>query len=111
MVDAYGDHAVACRMDPGYEFRHDLVRDVVYDCMWQVCVAARKEAPVHFLSDPNSLKLSPADTLIYNWRLGKHLCLDVTGVSPLVLQNGVVLGRKVVSNVAKRKWDKYGGVC
>ncbi|KAJ0763899.1 putative exostosin [Helianthus annuus] len=46
----------------------------------------RKEAPVSFLTDPleGRSTLRPADILVFGWVGGKHACVDLTGVSPLV---------------------------
>jgi hypothetical protein len=46
----------------------------------------KKEAPVNFLTDPREGRstLRPADVLVYGWIGGKHACVDLTGVSPLV---------------------------
>ncbi|GJY88064.1 hypothetical protein Tco_0502692 [Tanacetum coccineum] len=44
------------------------------------------EAPVNFLTDPSDGRstLRPADVLVIGWVGGKHACVDLTGVSPLV---------------------------
>ncbi|MCI20166.1 auxilin-like protein [Trifolium medium] len=45
-----------------------------------------KEAPVNFLTDPQDERstLRPTDVLVYGWVGGKHACVDLTRVSPLV---------------------------
>lgn len=43
VLDVMGDHALVCRNEPGHKFRHDLVRDGLYDVLWQAGIAARKE--------------------------------------------------------------------
>ncbi|GKC30260.1 hypothetical protein Tco_1037554 [Tanacetum coccineum] len=45
-----------------------------------------KEAPVNFLTDPSDGRstLRSADVLVFGWVEGKHACVDLTGVSPLV---------------------------
>ncbi|GJX98848.1 hypothetical protein Tco_0355867 [Tanacetum coccineum] len=55
--DSFGEHAVHC-----------------------------KEAPVNFLTDPSDGRsiLRLADVLVFGWVEGKHACVDLTGVSPLV---------------------------
>jgi hypothetical protein len=49
-------------------------------------VSVKKEAPVNFLTDPQEERstLRPADVMVYGWVGGKHACVDLTGVSPLV---------------------------
>ncbi|MCI68905.1 auxilin-like protein, partial [Trifolium medium] len=46
----------------------------------------RKEAPVNFLTDPQEGRstLQPSDVLVYGWVGGKHACVDLAEVSPLV---------------------------
>ncbi|GKD41187.1 hypothetical protein Tco_1261394 [Tanacetum coccineum] len=52
----------------------------------RVGISAKKEAPVNFLSDPSDGRstLRPADVLVFGWVGGKHACVDLTEVSPLV---------------------------
>ncbi|GKA42475.1 hypothetical protein Tco_0735135 [Tanacetum coccineum] len=49
-------------------------------------ISAKKEAPVNFLSDPleGRSTLKPAYVLIFGWVGGKHACVDLTGISPLM---------------------------
>ncbi|MCI45909.1 auxilin-like protein, partial [Trifolium medium] len=49
-------------------------------------ISVKKEAPVNFLTDPQKRRstLRPADVLVYGWVGGKHACVDLSGVSPLV---------------------------
>ncbi|KAL6550175.1 hypothetical protein OROMI_020663 [Orobanche minor] len=85
-LDTFGEHAVHCRELPGFKYRHDLVRDVLADIFRRAGVSVKKEAPVNFLTDPHEGRstLRPADVLVYGWEGGKHACVDLTGVSPLV---------------------------
>ncbi|PNX63430.1 auxilin-like protein [Trifolium pratense] len=41
---------------------------------------------MNFLTDPQEGRstLRPTDVLVYGWTGGKHACVDLTGVSPLV---------------------------
>ncbi|MFS7947065.1 putative exostosin [Helianthus anomalus] len=73
--------------------------------------SAKKEAPVNFLTDPleGRSTLRPADILVFGWEGGKHACVDLTGVSPLVglKDKGFVVGQAVLkaeaSKVAKHE--------
>ncbi|MCI32836.1 auxilin-like protein, partial [Trifolium medium] len=49
-------------------------------------VSVKKEAPVNFLTDPleGRSTLRSADVLVYRLVGGKHTCVDLTEVSPLV---------------------------
>ncbi|GJU90525.1 hypothetical protein Tco_1302948 [Tanacetum coccineum] len=51
-LDSFGEHAVHCKELPGFKYRHDLVRDVLYDVLKRAGISSRKEAPVNFLTDP-----------------------------------------------------------
>ncbi|KAJ0558888.1 putative exostosin [Helianthus annuus] len=85
-LDSFGEHAIHCRELPGFKYRHDLVRDVLFDIVRCAGISAKKEAPVNFLTDPleGRSTLRPADILVFGWVGGKHACVDLTGVSPLV---------------------------
>ncbi|KAL7603985.1 hypothetical protein Lser_V15G19890 [Lactuca serriola] len=87
-LDSFGEHAVHCKELPGFKYRHDMVRDVLFDIFKCAGVSAKKETPVNFLTDPTEGRstLRPADILIFGWVGGKHACVDLTGVSPLVGQ-------------------------
>ncbi|MFS8025730.1 putative petal formation-expressed [Helianthus anomalus] len=85
-LDSFGEHAVHCKELPGFKYRHDLVRDVLFDIFRCAGISAKKEAPVNFLTDPleGRSTFRPADILVFGWVGGKHACVDLTGVSPLV---------------------------
>ncbi|KAL4565709.1 hypothetical protein LXL04_029812 [Taraxacum kok-saghyz] len=67
-------------------------------------ISAKKEAPVNFLTDPleGRSTLRPADILVFGWIGGKHACVDLTGVSPLVgLRNeGFIMGQAALKAAA-----------
>nr|GEV90024.1 putative reverse transcriptase domain-containing protein [Tanacetum cinerariifolium] len=96
---------------PGFKYRHDLVRDVLYDVLKRAGISSKKEAPVNFLTDPleGRSTLRPADILVFGRAGGKHACVDLTGVSPLVgfRENGFVAGQAALkaesSKVAKHE--------
>ncbi|GKB32178.1 hypothetical protein Tco_0871579 [Tanacetum coccineum] len=85
-LDSFGEHAVHCKELPGFKYRHDLVRDVLYDVLKRAGISSKKEAPVNFLTDPleGRSTVRPADILVFGWAGGKHACVDLTRVSPLV---------------------------
>ncbi|KAM0014804.1 putative exostosin [Helianthus debilis subsp. tardiflorus] len=68
-LDSFGEHAVHCRELPGFKYRHDLVRDVLFDIFGCVGISAKKETPVNFLTDPleGRSTLRPADILVFGW--------------------------------------------
>ncbi|GJV99491.1 putative reverse transcriptase domain-containing protein [Tanacetum coccineum] len=110
-LDSFGEHAVHCKELPGFKYRHDLVRDVLYDVLKRAGISSKKEAPVNFLTDPleGRSTLRPTDILVFGWAGGKHACVDLTGVSPLVglRDNGFVAGQAALkaesSKVAKHE--------
>jgi hypothetical protein len=81
----FGEHAVHCRELPDFKYRHDLVRDVLFDIFRCAEISVKKEAPVNFLTYPQEgrLTLRPSDGMVYGWVGGKHTCVDLTGVSSL----------------------------
>ncbi|KAJ0770654.1 putative serine hydrolase FSH, alpha/Beta hydrolase [Helianthus annuus] len=69
-------------------------------------ISAKKEAPVNFLTDPleGRSTLRPADILVFGWEGGKHACVDLTGVSPLVglRDHGFVTGQAITKAEAAK---------
>ncbi|MFS7966563.1 putative exostosin [Helianthus anomalus] len=68
-LDSFVEHAVHCKELPGFKYRHDLVRDVLFDIFRCAGISAKKEAPVNFLTDPleGRSTLRPADILVFGW--------------------------------------------
>ncbi|KAJ0925109.1 putative reverse transcriptase domain, exostosin [Helianthus annuus] len=113
-MDKYGEHAVHCKELPGFKYRNDWVRDVLGDILRRAGISAKKEAPVNFLTDPMEGRstLRPADLLVFGWAGGKHACVDLTGVSPLVglRENGFVAGL-AARKAELKKVDKHAKAC
>nr|GEW13999.1 auxilin-like protein [Tanacetum cinerariifolium] len=85
-LDSFREHAVHCKELPGFKYRHDIVRGVFFNICRRAGISTKKEAHVNFLtnlSDGRST-LRPDDVLVFGWVRGKHACVDLTGVSPLV---------------------------
>ena len=58
------------------------------------------------------LTLMPADVMVYGWVGGKHACVDLTGVSPLVgLGVGPFTVGQTAIKVASSKLGKYEKAC
>nr|GEY72894.1 putative reverse transcriptase domain-containing protein [Tanacetum cinerariifolium] len=85
-LDSFGEHAVHCKELTGFKYRHDMVRIVLFDICRCAGISAKKEAPVNFLTAPSNERstLRPAEVLVVGWVGGKHACVDLIGVSPLV---------------------------
>nr|GFB57902.1 auxilin-like protein [Tanacetum cinerariifolium] len=83
---SFREHAVHCKELSGFKYRHDMVRDVHCDICRRVGISAKKEAPVNFLTDTSDGRstLKPTDVLVFGWVRGKHACVDLTEVSPLM---------------------------
>nr|GEV96092.1 hypothetical protein [Tanacetum cinerariifolium] len=111
-LDSFGEHAVHCKE----------IRDLNTDTIWLRTsfltyvgvLSAKKEAPVNFLTDPSDgiSTLRPADILVFGWVGGKHTCMDLTVVSPLVglSSRGVTTGHDALK-AASRKVTKHEKAC
>ncbi|GJU13398.1 hypothetical protein Tco_1135794 [Tanacetum coccineum] len=44
-LDFFGEHAVHCKELPGFKYRHDMVRDVLFDICRHAGISVKKEAP------------------------------------------------------------------
>ncbi|GJU46085.1 hypothetical protein Tco_1203351 [Tanacetum coccineum] len=66
-LDSFREHAVHCKELPGFKYRHNMVRDVLFDVCRRVGISAKKETPVNFLTDPldGRSTLRPTDILIF----------------------------------------------
>ncbi|GJT92818.1 putative reverse transcriptase domain-containing protein [Tanacetum coccineum] len=77
-------------------------------------ISAKKEALVNFLTDPSDGRsiLRPADVLVFGWVGGKHACVDLTGVSPLVglSSRGFIVGQAALK-AASCKVAKHEKSC
>ncbi|KAK1434233.1 hypothetical protein QVD17_11152 [Tagetes erecta] len=71
-LDSFGEHAVHCKELPGFKYRHNLVRDVLYGVLKRAGISAKKEVPMNFLTDPleGRSTLRPAIILVFGWAGG-----------------------------------------
>nr|GEZ29478.1 putative reverse transcriptase domain-containing protein [Tanacetum cinerariifolium] len=80
----------------------------------RVGIFAKKEAPVNFLNDPSDGRstLRQTDILVFGWVGGKHACVDLTGVSPLVELNsqGFIMSQATLK-AASCKVTKHKKTC
>jgi hypothetical protein len=72
---------------------------VLFDIFRRARISVKKEAPVNFLTDQQERRstLHLADVLVYEWVGGKHACVDLTEVFPLV---GLGIGNFTVGQTA-----------
>ncbi|GJS71154.1 putative reverse transcriptase domain-containing protein [Tanacetum coccineum] len=82
-LDSFGEHVVHCKEIPGFKYRYDMVRDVLFDICRRAGISAKKEAPMNFFTDPSDGRstLRPADVLVFGWVGGKHACGSNRGFS------------------------------
>ncbi|GJZ81200.1 hypothetical protein Tco_0646194, partial [Tanacetum coccineum] len=59
------EHAVHCKELPGFKYRHNMVRGVLFDVCSRAGISTKKEAPVNFLTDllDGRSTLRPADVV------------------------------------------------
>ncbi|WJX88063.1 hypothetical protein P8452_70185 [Trifolium repens] len=113
-LDNFGEHAVHCRELTGFKYRHNFVRDVIFDVFRCAGISAKKEAHVNFLTDPQEGRstLRPADVIVYGWVGGRHACVDLTGVSPLVdLRAGTFTVGQAALKAASSKVARHEKAC
>ncbi|GKD53107.1 hypothetical protein Tco_1286494, partial [Tanacetum coccineum] len=84
--DSFGEYAVHCKELSGFKYGHNIIRDVLFDICRHVRISAKEKALVNFLTDPADGRstLKTTDVLVFGWVGGKHACVYLTGVSPLV---------------------------
>nr|GEY49513.1 putative reverse transcriptase domain-containing protein [Tanacetum cinerariifolium] len=113
-LDSFEEHAVHCKELPGFNYRHNMVRDVLFDICRRAGISAKKEAPVNFSTDPSDGRstLRQADVLVFGWVGGKHACVDLTGVSHLVgLSSRGFTARQAALKAASGKVTKHEKTC
>ena len=69
---------------------------------------------MNFLTDlaEGRSTLRPADVLVFGWERGKHACVDLTGVSPLVgLRDSGFVAGQAVAKAEKKKMEKDEQAC
>ncbi|KAL8228687.1 hypothetical protein R6Q57_013587 [Mikania cordata] len=108
-LDSFDEHVVHCKELPCFKYRHDLVGDVLCDVLKRANISAIKEAPVNFLTDPleGRYALRLEDILVFGWEGGKHSCVDLTRVSPLVglRDTGFVAGQVALKAESSHSLD------
>ncbi|GKF44742.1 hypothetical protein Tco_0131294 [Tanacetum coccineum] len=113
-LDSFWKHAIHYKELPGFKYRRDMVRDVLFDICRRVGVSAKKEASVNFLTDPSDGRsiLRPAGILVFGWVGGKHASVDLIGVSPLVgLSSQGFTAGQVALKAASCKVTKHEKTC
>ncbi|GJU97635.1 hypothetical protein Tco_1326906 [Tanacetum coccineum] len=85
-LDSFREYAIHCKKLPGFKYRQDMVRDILFDIRRCAGISAKKEAPINFLTNPSDERstLRPSHVLVFGWVGGKYAYVDLTGVCPLV---------------------------
>ena len=75
--DVKGEHAIMCGGGHSRTFRHNTIRDII-------AKAARDVGCTTDIEHGGGLgdERRPGDVIIYNWRDGKHLLIDVAVINP-----------------------------
>jgi hypothetical protein len=73
-LDTFGEHTTHCRELPGFKYRHDLIRDVLF--FRRAGISIKKEAPLNFLTDPQEGRstLRSVNVLVHGW-VPRQTCL------------------------------------
>ena len=80
-VDAYGHHALCCKLGGDVVSRHNRLRDIFNDFCHSACVAPQLE-----MGGWSRDCTRPADVLVPNWVLGKPAAFDLSDTSTLNAQ-------------------------
>jgi hypothetical protein len=69
-----------------FKYKHDFVRDVIFNIFRRAGISVKKEVPVNFLTNQQEGRstLRPTDVMRHVWVGGKHACVYLTWVSPLI---------------------------
>jgi len=100
--DVFGDHAVGCGKEGERIFRHNVLRDALYQTAKQASLAPAKEQSALL---PGS-QAKPADVFIPGWANGRDAALDVTVVSSLQTEMVRRAAAEVGSAAGRRHGEK-----
>nr|GEV73554.1 hypothetical protein [Tanacetum cinerariifolium] len=97
-----------------FKAQQTLRMDILFDICRCARISAKKEAPMNLLTDPSGGRstLRPADVLVFGWVRGKHACVVLTEVSPLVwLSSRGFTAYQTTLKVASGKVTKHKKSC
>ena len=85
-MDTFEQHVVYSKELFGFKNIDDFVKDVLLDIFKRAEVLVKKETPVNLLSDllDKRSTLRSAYVIVYGWVRGKHACVNLVKVLPLV---------------------------
>ena len=80
-LDAYGHHALCCKLGGDFVSRHNRLRDIFNDFCHSACLVSQLEMGGWYRD-----RTRPADVLVPNWILGKPAAFDLSVTSTLNAQ-------------------------
>jgi hypothetical protein len=113
-LDNFGEHSVYCRELPNFKYRHEFVRDALFIFFWRARISVEKKAHVSFLTNPQEGRSSvrPANIMVNGWGGGKHACVNLTRISPLIgLRTETFTMWQTTLKVASSKVAKHEKTC
>ena len=105
----FGDHTITCATENERIFRHDALRDAIYEQARQAGLSPVKEAR----SLISSSQSRPGDIFIPNWR-GRQTAFDVAVTSPLsqsALPRSAVTTGAAIDSMKSSKLNKHFRHC
>ncbi|KAK2439212.1 hypothetical protein QL285_023907 [Trifolium repens] len=61
-LNTFKEHAVHCRELPGFKYRHDLVRDVLFDIFRRAGISVKKRGTSELLDRPTRRKIDTSSS-------------------------------------------------
>lgn len=108
--DIFGDHAVSCGWGGERTYRHNLIRDVLFNTCAQACLGPTREDRALI---PGT-DARPADVYLPNWTAGQDTALDVTVINPLqqtFLNQSAANPGHALYKAYERKMTRHGEAC
>ncbi|GKD93791.1 hypothetical protein Tco_1373628 [Tanacetum coccineum] len=86
--DIYGDHVVSCAGIVRIKYWHNIVRDTLVDICFRSGISVAKDVDIG-LGGGRDKSLCAGDMFLYLWDEGLDVCVDLTGLPPL-MQTGMI---------------------
>ena len=107
--DAFGDHTITCATEHERIFRHDVIRDAIFEEAKHAGLSPIKEARA-LVSNSQS---RPGDIFLQNWR-GRQTAFDVAVTSPLsktALPRSSIAAGAALESMKAAKMNKHSRPC
>lgn len=113
-LDTFSKHMIHYKELLGVKYRHDFVKDVLFDIFRQFKVSVKKVTHVNLFTDPYKGRstLIPTYVMVYDLVGEKHACMNLTRVFPLVglRIESLTIGKTFLKNTLS-KVVKYEKTC